>query len=569
MSNRVVTPAKSENVSLEPLGEFTPQLWSALRKNYGLNELKSDVIAGLTVAIVALPLAMAIGIASGTTPDRALVTAVIAGGLISALGGSHVQIGGPTAAFIVVVFNVIEHHGIDGLILATFLAGLILIVVGLLRLAVWIKYLPYPVIIGVSSGIAVSIFVSQIKELLGVNARLPGELLGKMHALWQALPTARSETIALAGLSIVLVLGVKRFEPRIPNMLATVVICSLVALLFHLNVDTIGSRFGGIPSSFPVPTVPTFDLAKLIAIVPSAITIALLAGIESLLSAIIADGLTGRRHRSNCELMAQGIANCASALFGGLCATGALARTATNIRAGGRTPVAGVLHAVFLLIFMLVAAPLLSYVPLATLAAILTVVAWNISEVEAIGDILGHAPVGDKLALSATFLLTVFTDITLAIEVGVVLSALIFMHRMAESIDIKTYQANAGEDGQAPYKETVSNGNYLILQLQGPFFFGTATKVVTTLENASQQPRAYILDFTAVPFVDITAISELANFVAKAKQMQAPILVVGANAQCQSTFKNSELAHEIGYATSVDAAIIGLTQNEPAKKQRS
>lgn len=543
------------------LEQFTPKLVSALSEGYGLRDLRADLAAGLTVAIVALPLAMAIGIASGTTPERGLVTAIIAGGLISALGGSRVQIGGPTAAFIVVVFNVIQTQGLDGLILATFLAGLILMAVGALRLAVFIKYMPYPVIVGVTAGIAVSIFVSQIKELLGVDVKLPGDFSGKMLALWQALPTTNFQTLALSAVSLFLVLAIKRYVPRLPNMLVAVVVGSVAALGFGLHVDTIGTRFGGVPSTFPPLSVPDLSIARILAILPSAVTIALLAGIESLLSAVIADGLTGRRHRSNVELIAQGVANCVSALFGGICATGAIARTATNIRAGGRTPVAGIAHALFLLLFMLVAAPLLSYVPLATLAAILAVVAWNIGEIDAIVDILKTAPVGDKLALSVTFILSVFADITLAIEAGIVISALFFMHHMAEAVAIEA-KVEGDPTGDVPpgaqeqFASALKKNDYVVFRIRGPFFFGAAAKVVQTLETTGSHPRAFILDFSAVPFVDATGASSLASFAHKAKHVHAKLIIAAAEPRVIADLERFDIKESGAlFAASVDEAV--------------
>lgn len=544
--------------------QFTPKLISVFREGYGWDDLRADTIAGLTVAIVALPLAMAIGIASGTTPERALVTAIIAGGLISALGGSRVQIGGPTAAFIVVVFNVIQTHGIDGLILATFLAGIMLIILGFLRLAVLIKYLPYPVIVGVTAGIALSIFVSQIRELIGANVKLPGDFLGKMEVLWAALPQARWQTLLVAAISLVLILAIKRVLPRLPNMLAAVIICSLAVAALGLDADTIGTRFGAIPSSLPPLVFPQINLPRIIAIFPSAAMIALLAGIESLLSAVIADGLTGRRHRSNCELVAQGIANCASALFGGICATGALARTATNIRAGGRTPVAGIMHAVFLLLFMLVAAPLLSFVPLATLAAILTIVAWNIAEVHAINEILRHAPHGDRLALIVTFLLVVFTDITLAIEAGIVISAFFFMHHMAENAGIDRDRPDIASPDQQTFDTALADDDYVVFRLRGPFFFGAAAKIIQTLETIGTSPRAYVLDFAEVPFIDATAMSALIGFAAKARKSGSRLIIAGAAREMRAQLAGMGGAlHGVDYTASVSEAVASLPKRAP------
>jgi SulP family sulfate permease len=362
---------------------FMPKLVTCLREGYGLESFRHDLIAGLTVAVVALPLAMALAIASGTTPERGLFTAVIAGFLISALGGSRLQIGGPTGAFVVVVFATIERHGYDGLLLATLLAGIMLILLGLARLGTIIKYIPYPVITGFTSGIAVIIFTSQIKDFFGLElASLPADFVAKIGALARALPTLDVTTLAIGGGTLALILALRRLRPQLPAFLIAVAAASLAVWAGGLEVETIGSRFGGIPRMLPTPALPEISLAKVQAVLPDALTIAVLAAIESLLSAVIADGMAGTRHRSNCELVAQGIANIASPLFGGLPATGAIARTATNIRAGARTPVAGILHAAFLLLFMLLLAPLANGFPLASLAAVLVVVAWTMSEAE-------------------------------------------------------------------------------------------------------------------------------------------------------------------------------------------
>ncbi|MDX2221276.1 MAG: SulP family inorganic anion transporter, partial [Rhodospirillaceae bacterium] len=382
--------------------QFEPKLIAALREGYGLADLRADAVAGLTVAIVALPLAMALGIASGATPDKGLVTAVVAGFLISALGGSRVQIGGPTGAFVVVVANTIAAHGYDGLVLATLMAGVILIAAGWLRVGVWIKYIPEPVVTGFTAGIAVIIFSSQVKDLLGLSLpEVPAAVAEKWGAFWATRDTLNLAACALSALALAVILIIRRFAPRLPGFLFAVVAASCLALILGLDIDTIGSAFGGIPSALPAPAWPEVSLDRLRELAPSALTIAFLAGVESLLSAMVADGMTGRRHRSNAELVAQGVANTAAALFGGMPATGAIARTATNIRAGARTPLAGMFHAVFLLVFMLALAPLLAFVPLAALAAVLVVVAWNMADVPRFLHLMS-APVGDRVVLILT-----------------------------------------------------------------------------------------------------------------------------------------------------------------------
>jgi sulfate permease, SulP family len=416
---------------------FTPKLVSVLREGYGLAAFRADAIAGLTVAIVALPLSMAIAIACGLSPDRGLYTAIIGGFLISAFGGSRFQIGGPAGAFIVLIALIVERQGYDGLVLATAMAGAIMMGVGFLRLGTYIKYIPFPVTVGFTTGIAVIIFTSQIKELLGLDiAHEPAAFLPKLAVIWAALATSKPVTIAVAALSIGVILILRKFRPTFPGLLVAVVLAAAVTVAFGLDVATVGSRFGGVPSTLPAPHLPAFSFEKARAVFPDALAIALLGAIESLLSAVVADGMSGRRHRSNCELVAQGGANIASVLFGGIPVTGTIARTATNVRAGAHGPVSGMLHAAYLLVFMLVAAPLAAYIPLAALGGVLAVVSWNMAERHEFVSLL-RASRGDALVLLSTFLLTVFEDLTLGIAVGVTLGAFLFLHRMAEAVEIE------------------------------------------------------------------------------------------------------------------------------------
>jgi SulP family sulfate permease len=360
---------------------FTPKLVTILREGYGWGPFRADAIAGLTVAIVALPLSMAIAIGSGLSPDRGLNTAIVGGFLISALGGSRFQIGGPAGAFIVLIANIVERHGYDGLVLATLMAGAMMISVGFLRLGTYIKYISLPVIVGFTAGIAIIILASQLKELLGLDiAHEPAALLPKIAVIADRIHTIRPATVALSLLAFAIILGLRRVRPKWPGLLIAVAVTAALTFLLHLDVATVGSRFGELPRTLPSPTLPAFDLAKIRAVFPDAIAIAILGAIESLLSAVVADGMTGRRHRSNCELVAQGVANMAAVTFGGICVTGTVARTATNVRAGARGPVSGMLHALYLLLFMLVAAPLAAYIPLASLGAVLAIVAWNMVE---------------------------------------------------------------------------------------------------------------------------------------------------------------------------------------------
>ncbi len=415
---------------------FTPKLVTVLREGYGLKDFRADAIAGLTVAIVALPLSMAIAIASGVGPERGLYTAITGGFLVSALGGSRFQIGGPAGAFIVLVAAVVERQGYDGLVLATLVAGVILIAAGFFRLGTYVKYIPFPVTVGFTTGIAVIILASQLKELLGLD--LPSEpaaFVPKLEALWAARATINPQAFAVGMIALAIILGLRKWRPAWPGFLIAVSVAAAVVWAFALEVDTIASRFGGLPRELPPPALPPWSFAKLKAVLPDAVTIALLGAIESLLSAVVADGMSGRRHRSNCELVAQGVANVGSTLFGGVPVTGTIARTATNVRAGAVGPVSGMLHALYLLLFMLIAAPLAGYIPLAALGAVLAFVAWNMAEREDFMVLLGTSA-GDRLILLATFLLTVFVDLTTGIGVGVVLGAFIFLHRMAESVEV-------------------------------------------------------------------------------------------------------------------------------------
>jgi len=403
---------------------FKPALISSLKRGYSRAAFRDDAIAGLTVAIVALPLSMALAIASGLPPERGLYTAIVGGFLISLLGGSRFQIGGPAGAFIVLVSLTVERHGYDGLVLATALAGLIMILIGVLRIGTYIRYIPHPVTVGFAAGIAVIIFASQLKDFLGLQiAKEPGPLLAKLGAIWNALGTINPLSFAISIGGVLLILLIRKLRPRWPAFLIVVILSAVFVALFHPDIATIGSRFGAVPNSLPAPALPPLDWQKIYAVLPDAIAIALLGSIESLLSAVVADKMSGDRHRSNGELVAQGIANIGSVAFGGVPVTGTIARTATNVRSGAKSPVSGILHAVYLLVFMMVAAPLAVHIPLAALAAVLVVVAFNMSDHHEFGVLLKRSwP--DAIVLLAVFLITAFYDLLAAIAVGVILSLL-------------------------------------------------------------------------------------------------------------------------------------------------
>ncbi|OSQ29042.1 SulP family inorganic anion transporter [Thalassospira sp. MCCC 1A03138] len=517
---------------------FTPKLVTVLREGYGFAQLRADAIAGLTVAIVALPLSMAIAIASGVSPAQGLYTAIVGGILVSLLGGSRFQIGGPAGAFIVLVAGTVQTHGLDGLIIATILSGLMLLAIGALKLGTYIKFIPYPVTVGFTAGIAVIIFASQIKDLLGLTlpGKEPGPLLEKLPVIWAALPGIDPVTVALSGATILVIVGTKRLRPHWPGMLIAVAGAALATALFSLPVSTIGSVFGGIPGDFPMPVLPEFTLAKVQAVLPNAIAFALLGAIESLLSAVVADGMTGRHHRSNCELVAQGVANMASGLFGGICVTGTIARTATNIRAGAHGPVSGVLHALFLLLFILVAAPLASFIPLASLAGVLAIVAWNMIEKHAIATLL-RASRGDAAVLLVTFLLTIFRDLLEAIVVGFALGSVLFIQRMSKTTAIATHSPFVSEDradgttggGGASDISSTTDPDIMIYRITGVFFFGAAASIGSVLDRIGDTHRALIIDFAAVPFLDSTAANTIAGLARKTRGRGIEVILTGTS----------------------------------------
>ncbi|WP_066816398.1 SulP family inorganic anion transporter [Sphingomonas mali] len=508
---------------------YTPKLITVLGEGYTFDRFKRDAIAGLTVAIVALPLAMALGIASGASPDKGLITAVVAGFLISALGGSRAQVGGPTGAFVVVVFNVIAQHGYDGLLLATLVAGFILIIAGYAKLGALVKFIPHPVVTGFTAGIAVIIASSEVKDFLGLSIdKVPADFLPKWQAYLGALGSVHATTLAIGLGSLLLILGLRKVAPRVPGFLVAIVVASVAVALLHLPVETIGSRFPHIPAGLPAPALPSISLAKFQAILPSAFTIAFLAGIEALLSAVVADGMIGSRHRSNQELVGQGVANIASALFGGLPATGAIARTATNIRAGALTPVAGMLHALFLLLFILFATNLMAFVPMAALAAILFMVAWGMSEHERFIGLL-RMPNGDRAVLLLTFGLTVLVDLTTAIAVGVTLASLLFMLRMSETVQIDA-DAEGDEDEDIHQRDVLPAG-VEVFRIDGPVFFGIASELLDTLRRIGQTPRVIILRMRRVPMFDASGVTTIAEIVRRSTSAGTQIILSGVQPQ--------------------------------------
>lgn len=505
---------------------FTPKLITTLREGYGARELRADALAGLTVAIVAVPLAMALGIASGASPREGLVTAIIAGFLISALGGSRVQIGGPTGAFVVIVAGVIAAHGFDGLVLATLLAGIILIVAGYAGVGRLMRYVPMPVVTGFTAGIAVIIASSQVGDFLGLRTGpVPADFIDKWGAYGSAMASVNWMALAVGAGTLGIIIVLKGIAPKWPGYLIAIVAATAAAAILKLPVETVGDRFHSMATGVPLPKLPQFSLPLLREVFPSAFVIAFLAGIEALLSATVADGMTGRRHRSGQELVGMGVANIASGFFGGLPATGAIARTATNIRAGGRSPFAGMFHALFLLAFTVLAGHWLALVPMTALAAVLLMVAWGMSEFDRFVALV-RTDAGERALLLLTFLLTVFVDLTVAIGVGVTLAALLFMMRMSETAGLVAMNAEEEPGLREKLPEGVE-----VFRFTGPIFFGVASEMLEGLRRAGERPRAIVLRMEEVPYIDATGANALATFTRQAKHGGAEVWLVGTQAQ--------------------------------------
>ncbi|WP_415183044.1 SulP family inorganic anion transporter [Phaeovulum sp.] len=504
--------------------EFIPKSLTVLREGYSLRFLQADALAGLTVAIVALPLSMAIAIASGVGPERGLFTAIVGGFLVSLLGGSRFQVGGPAGAFIILIAACVMQTGFSGLALATFLSGFMLVALGLLRLGSYIRFIPYPVTVGFTAGIGVIIFASQIKDLFGLTLTgpEPGAFIAKLETMWHARDSFTPAALAVTVGTIVLIEAIKRFLPRLPGMLIGVTVAAIVAALLGLPVETIHSRFGDLPRILPAPALPHLSMDAITEALPWAISFTLLGAIESLLSAIVADGMTGNQHRSNAELVAQGVANIGSALFGGFCVTGTIARTATNVRAGSHGPVSGMLHALFVLAFMMVAAPLAGYIPLAALAGVLAIVAWNMIEKDEFKALMRSSR-GDAMVLLVTFALVVFRDLTEGIIVGFALGGLVFIRHMSEMTRIEAHSPAEGEMPPDPQGRDV-----VVYRLRGAMFFGAVARLGTVLDRIAQRPRAVVVDFSNVPLVDSTGARMVVTLAQKMRRRGAQLYVTGA-----------------------------------------
>lgn len=529
--------------------EFTPKLFTILREGVTRQQLSRDVVAGLVVGIVALPLAIAFAIASGVSPEKGLITAVVAGFIISAFGGSRVQIGGPTGAFIVIVYGIVQEYGTGGLVIATFLAGFLMIGMGMLKMGNLLKFIPYPLIVGFTSGIALIIFSSQVKDVLGLQmGEVPADFVSKWVAYFHHLTSINPWAVGIAVFTMALTAWFHKISPKVPGSILAIVLSTLAVILFDLPVETIETRFGEIRGSFSLPVIPGIEWETFKSLLQPAFAIALLGSIESLLSAVVADGMTGSRHRSNMELIAQGGANVFSAMFGGIPATGAIARTATNIRNGGRTPIAGIVHAFVLLLIMLFLAPYARLIPFACLAGILVVISYKMGEWNQFYRLLRSTRL-DVIILLNTFLLTVIFDLVIAIEVGIVLSSFLFMKRMADITQVRTIGQEGEGDGQLFEEELrdIPKG-VVIYEVNGPLFFGAARQFQDTLLNINEHPRILILRMRNVQYVDATGVYRLGEMLDYFRRKNTEVILSGVNSDVRHTLEKAGLYAFIPHA---------------------
>ncbi len=533
-----------------------PKLITVFREGYSRKQFAQDLTAGVIVGIIALPLAIAFAIASGVKPEQGLYTAIIAGFLISALSGSRVQIGGPTGAFIVIVYGIVQQHGYEGLVIATFIAGILILLMGFAGLGAVIKYIPYPVTVGFTTGIALIIFFGQIRDFFGLQiSALPADFIDKMMVYAEHLAAINPYALGIGLLSLAIIIFWPRLTHRVPGSLIAILVATAMVQLLNLPVETIGSRFGEVPNHLPAPRLPQLSWELFTKMFSPAVTIALLAAIESLLSAVVADGMLGTRHRSNMELIAQGVANIASPIFGGIPATGAIARTAANIKNGGRTPIAGIIHAITLLLIMLFFGKWAALIPMATLAAILIFVAYNMSEWHLFVNIF-RSPRSDVAVLLITFLLTVLIDLTVAIQIGMVLAAFLFMRRMAlvTQVGFITDAIQESEvddeelqraDPNAIAKREVPPG-VEVFEINGPFFFGATDKFKDTLRQIEKPPKVLILRMRNVPAVDATGLRALEDVVEKSKKEGTTVIISGIRRQPLAALRRTALLNKIG-----------------------
>ena len=555
---------------------FHPKLLVTM-KGYTRQQFGKDVTAGIIVAIIALPLSIALAIASGVSPEKGIYTAIIAGFLISLLGGSRVQIGGPTAAFMVIVYGIVAQFGVDGLMIATFMAGIMMVLFGFAKMGSVIKFIPYTITTGFTSGIAVTILTSQVKDFLGLTtADLPADFLGKWKVYISSITTVQLEVVGIGALALLIMIFWPKVTHKVPGAFVALIVTSVLVYVFHIDVPTIGSKFGALSSALPTFTMPQLSTDKVLALIEPAFTIAFLGSVESLLSAVVSDGMIGSKHRSNTELIAQGIANMGSAVFGGIPATGAIARTVANIKNGGRTPVAGMVHSVTLLLILVLFMPFAKMIPLASLAAVLIIVAYNMSSWREFADLL-KSPKSDILVLLVTFFMTVFFDLVKAIEIGIVLAALLFMKRMADVAQVKVRNMDASEDfedGDEGATESVSSTDgksssdgkssagvagddselprtkvfkdVLIYEINGPFFFGAADKFLDASTEVGKKTKVLIIKLKHVPAMDATALHAFSRMIKICKKRKITFLLTGIQEQPRQVLEKAGLIQVIG-----------------------
>lgn len=532
------------------LKNFTPKLVERLHKGYNLDKFKRDCVAGLTVAVISIPLAMALAIASGVTPAQGLYTAIVAGFFIALLGGSRYQIGGPTGAFVVVIFGVMQQYGYDGLAMTMLIAGMVLIIAGYLKLGTYIKYIPYPVVVGFTAGIGLLLISTQVKDLLGLQIdNVPAEILPKWNVYIHNFDKLSWSSVVISVFTFAAIFYTQFKKPKLPAYLISVVGATLIVAVFGLDIATIGNKFGGIPHFLPMPQVPDFDWNLFFKVMPSGLTIAFLAGIESLLSATVVDGMSGDNHNSNAELVGEGIANIACVFFMGVPATGAIARTATNFKARASSPIAGIMQSVFLLLFMLLLSPAAKYIPLACLSAVLIIVGWNMMNVEKIYKLL-LGPRGDRYTLLTTLLLTVLVDLNTAISVGFIMASVIFMHRMSREIEIETDEEVLEDVGRGrDLAEVLHKKGVMSLRLSGPLFFGGASQVSRFFKTIQDAPKVLILRMGYVPVVDATGANIIVEFVKKLRKTNTKIIFSNVKKQPRRVLHQAFLEEGINSRT--------------------
>lgn len=535
--------------------DFKPRLFSTL-KNYSKETFMSDLMVGIIVGIVALPLAIAFGIASGVSPEKGIITAIIAGFIISLLGGSKVQIGGPTGAFIVIIYGIIQQYGEAGLIVATLMAGILLILLGVFKLGAIIKFIPYPIIVGFTSGIAVTIFTTQIADIFGLNfggEKVPGDFIGKWMIYFRHFDTVNWWNAVVSILSIIIIAITPRFSKKIPGSLIAIIVVTIGVYVLKTyagidSIDTIGDRFT-IKSELPEAAIPTLNWEAIKDLFPVAITIAVLGAIESLLSATVADGVTGDKHDSNTELIAQGTANLITPLFGGIPATGAIARTMTNINNGGKTPVAGIIHAIVLLLILLFLMPLAQYIPMACLAGVLVIVSYNMSEWRTFKALLKN-PKSDVTVLLITFFLTIIFDLTIAIEVGLVIACILFMRRVMETTEISVIKDEIDPNDELDIavceEHLIIPAGVEVYEINGPYFFGIATKFEETMAQLGDRPKVRIIRMRKVPFIDSTGIHNLTSLCKMSQKEKITIVLSGVNEKVHKTLEKSGFYELLG-----------------------